>query len=165
VKLQLPSIILSCLLLALLPLSGNSYPQAQTRITEGKILEILNSMDKAAKNKNIAGVVADMAKDIQIKLIVEASGKAQEINLDLDKYIFYTRRGFRRRTTYVAERQNMHVTISGDGKTAMLTDDLYETVTMAEGTIQSVTAEIAIFKLGDDGHIAITSLEGRLHLR
>jgi hypothetical protein len=165
VKPLLPFIVLPCLLLALLPLSANAYPQAQTRITKGKILEILNSMDKAAKNKNIAGVVADMAKDIQIKLIVEASGQAQEINLDLEKYIFYTRRGFRRRTTYVAERQNMHVTISGDGKTAMLTDDLYETVTVAQGTIQSVTAEIAIFKLGDDGHIAITSLEGRLHLR
>lgn len=162
-RMLLLSASLFCLLPGLAPMSGTCHAQAQNSITENKILAILESTDKAAKNKNVDGIVAHMAKDIQIKLILDGPANDQEINLDLEKYIFHTRRGFRKRIAYEYDRQNTRVTISKDGKTAMVTADLYETLTIAEGTIQSVTAEIAIFKLRD-GKILITSLEGKLRL-
>src|SRR5687768_6811479 len=117
------SIPVFCLLLALPLLSGTSRAQAQNSITEAKILAIMNSIDKAANTKNVAGIVAHMAKDIQIKLIIDGPDKDQEFNLDLEKYTFHTKRGFSRRIAYEYNRQNTRVTISKDGKTAMVTAD------------------------------------------
>ena len=109
VRLRL-SVLLSCLVLALPSMSSVSYPQTrnaqtQTSITESNLLAITNSIDKAARNRNIAGIVGPMAKDVKI--------------------------------------------------------DLYETLTIPQGTLRGVTAETTIFNLRN-GRIVITSVEGRM---
>jgi hypothetical protein len=88
------------LVLALPPLSSVSYPQTrsaqtQTSITERNVLAIVNSMDKATKNKNMAGIMAPLAKDVKIKLIIATGGKEQELNFDRAQYAYYTRRALR----------------------------------------------------------------------
>ena len=64
------SILLSCLLLALPVISVTSYSQSQDAITESKVLAIVDAVDKAARKGNVAGIVAHLAKDVKIKMVV-----------------------------------------------------------------------------------------------
>ena len=52
------------------------------------------------------------------------------------------------------------MTISDDGKTAMVTGDLYESVTHREGTIQAISSEVTILSLRE-GKIVVTSVDSR----
>lgn len=156
------STLLSCLLLVLPVISGTSYSQSQDAITESKVLAIVNSVDRASRKGNIAGIVAPLAKDVTIKMTVStpASAKEQVLNFNKEQYAFLTRRGMRRRLAYQLERKNTHVKIYNDGKTAMVTSDLYETLTLQQGTLRAVSSEVAILNLRD-GKIVVTSLESR----
>ena len=168
-KVRLPlSVLLSCLILALPSMSSVSYPQTrnaqtQTSITESNLLAITNSIDKAAGNRNIAGIVGPMAKDVKIKLIIVNAGREQELNFDRAQYAYYTRRGMQKRIAYQCDRKNVRVKISSDAKSATVTDDLYETLTIPQGALRAVTAETTIFNLRN-GRILITSVEGRMRL-
>ncbi len=155
--------LLSCLLLALPVMSGTSYSQSQDAITESKVLAIVNSVDRASRKGNIAGIVAPLAKDVKIKMTVSspASAKEQVLNLSKEQYALNMRRVMRQRLAYEFERKNTRVKIYGDGKTAIVTGDLYETLTIQKGTFRAVSSEVAILSLRD-GKIVVTSLEWRM---
>jgi len=160
------SILLSWLLLALPVMSDTAHSQSQSQsqdaITESKVLAILNSVDRASRKGNIAGIVAPLANDVKIKLIVSspASAKEQVFNLTREQYASLTRRGMSRRLAYQLERKNTLVKIYDDGKTATVTCDLYETLTIRQGTLRAVSSEVAILSLRN-GKLVITSLEAR----
>ncbi|HKE58173.1 MAG TPA: hypothetical protein VKB46_15780, partial [Pyrinomonadaceae bacterium] len=65
-KLRLPLSLATCLACALL-FTANAYGQTQTAITEEKVRAILNSLDKATKAKDLAGMLAPIATDVKIK--------------------------------------------------------------------------------------------------
>lgn len=149
---------LSCLLLGLAQ-SGGARAQAQDSLTESQIMAIVNAADKAAKNKDINGVTANMAKDIQIKFIVDGPSP-QEMSLNLEKYIFHTKRAFSKRVAYTYDRRNTRVAISKDGQTATVNSTVYESYTTAQGTLRGVTSEVAVIKLRQ-GKPVVTYLAGR----
>ncbi len=157
------SILLSCLLLALPIMSRTSYSQSEDPITESKVLAIVNSVDRASRKGNIAGIVAPLAKDVKIKMTVSSPANAREqvFNFTKEQYAFYTGRGMRRRLAYQLERKNTRVKIYDDGKTATVTGDLYETLTIQQGTLRGVASEVAILSL-PNGKIVVTSLEYRI---
>jgi hypothetical protein len=157
------STLLSCLLLVLPAMSGTSYSQSQDAITKSKVLAILNSVDRASRKGNIAGIVAPLAKDVKIKMAIStpASDKEQVLNLNKAQYTDLTRRGMRRRLAYQLERKNTQVRISNDGNTATVTSDLYESLTVQQGTLRAVSSEVAILNLRE-GKLVVTSLEGRI---
>lgn len=153
------SVPLACVLLVLPVSSPTSYAQSYV-ITESKVLSIINSVDRAARKGNVPAVLAPLAKDVKIKMTLVTPTGEQVLNLTKEQYAFHTRRGLRRRLAYQLERKNTRVKINEDGKTATVTGDLYETLTIQQGTLRGVSSETAIFNLRD-GKIVVTSLESR----
>ena len=165
-KPRLFSSMLLCCVLLVLPLSGNSYAQSQEDgITESKVMELLNSVDKAARKGNVAGMAAPLASDVKMKVTVLTPGsdKEQVAHWTKEQYIFYTKRGLRRRLSYTLERKNTRVQIYNDNKTAMIVSDLYETLKIAQGTLRTVSSETAILNLRN-GKIVVTSVETIMRL-
>jgi hypothetical protein len=162
VKLRFLYLILSsCLLLGLPVRSANSYSQSPGQITESQILAVLNSIDRASKKGNIAGIIAPLARDVKIKMTVSAPGSSQEqvLNLTKDQYALHTRQGIRRRLAYQYLRKNTRIKIYDD-QTASVTSDVYESLTIRQGTLRAVSSEVAILSVRN-GKIVITSLEAR----
>ena len=156
------SILLSCLLL-LLPLTSEiSYSQALEAINENDVLAVLNAVDKAAKRSNIPGIIAPLARDVKIKMRVSIPGsdKEQLTTLNKEQYTFVLKQAFRKRLRYQYERKNTRIKIYNDNKTAMVTCDIYEILTLREGTLRTVSSEVAILNL-QNGKILVTSIEGR----
>lgn len=159
-KVRFFSILASCLLLALPVMSGTSYSQTRDAITESAVLAIINSVDRAARKGNVAGIVAPLAKDVKIKMTVSSPANPMEqvLNLTKEQYAFHTRRGLRLRLAYQLERKNTRVKIYDDGKTAIVIGDLYESLTIQQGTFRAVSTEVAILNLRN-GRIIVTSIE------
>lgn len=159
----LSSLLLFCLLLVFPGLSGNSFAQSQDVVTESNVLAIINSLDKAARKGNVAGMVAPLASDVKIKMTVTTPGNAREqvLNLNKEQYTYQTRRGVRLRRAYTVDRKNTRVKLYDDNKTAMVTSDLYETLTIAQGTLRAVSSETAILTLRN-GRLVVTSIETRV---
>ena len=156
------SILFLCLLSVFAGTSNTSFAQAPASITEDKVMAIMNSVDRATRKGNIAGIVAPLASNVKIKMTVSTakSDKEQVINLTKDQYTFFTKRAFRRRIAYQLERKNTRVKIYEGSQTAMVTSDLYESLTIPQGTLRAVSSEVAIFNLRD-GRIWITSIDSR----
>ena len=153
--------VLQCLFLLLPGISGTAYAQSANAITENKVVAIMDSIDLATRKRNIAGIIAPLARDVKIKLTVTTPNSQEEVlNLTKDQYTMLTRRGLRRTLTYQVNRKNMRVKVYEGGDTAMVTSDLYETLTVSQGTLRAVSSQVAIFAMRN-GRIVITSLEAR----
>ena len=160
-----PRLHISLFCCLLLVFSGASFAQSQDVITESDVLALMNSVDKATKKKNLAGMIAPLASDVKIKLAVSAPGseKEQIVNLNKEQFTNVTKRTLRQRFTYTMERKNTRVKLYDDNKTAMVTSDLYETVTVAQGKVRAVSSETAIVTLRD-GKLLFISIESRMRL-
>lgn len=158
-----PRLISSLFCCLLLVFSGSSFAQSQDVITETDVLALMNSVDRATRKKNLAGMIAPLASDVKIKLAVSASGsdKEQVVNLNKEQFTDVTRRTLRLRFTYTLDRKNTRVRIYDDNKTAMVTSDLYETVTTARGKLRAVSSETAVLTLRD-GKLVFISIESRM---
>jgi hypothetical protein len=156
------SSLFCCLLLVF---SGSSFAQSQDVITESDVMALMNSVDKATRKKNLAGMIAPLASDVKIKLAVSAPGsdKEQVVNLNKEQFTNVTRRTLRQRFTYTMDRKNTRVKLYDDNKTAMVTSDLYETVTVAQGKLRAVSSETAIVTLRD-GKLVFISIESRMRI-
>ncbi len=161
-KLRLRLSIPFLLLLTLPSFSGTSNAQSQAVITESKVLAMINSVDRASRKGNVAGILAPLAEDVKIKMSIStpASDKEQVFNFNKEQFAFHLRRGLRRRLTYQLQRKNTRVKIYNDGKTAMVSGELYETLTIPQGTLRAVSSEVAILNLRDD-KIVVTSIDSR----
>ena len=158
-----PRLISSLFCCLLLVFSGSSFAQSQDVITETDVLALMNSVDRATRKKNLAGMIAPLASDVKIKLAVSASGsdKEQVVTLNKEQFTDVTRRTLRLRFTYTLDRKNTRVKIYDDNKTAMVTSDLYETVTTARGKLRAVSSETAVLTLRD-GKLVFISIESRM---
>jgi hypothetical protein len=66
----------------------------------------------------------------------------------------------RRRLAYTLVRKNTRFKIYEDGKTATVTSDIYETLTLREGALRAVSSEVATVNLRN-GRLLFTSIETR----
>ena len=160
-----PRLHISLFCCLLLVFSGSSFAQTQDAITESDVLALMNSVDKATKKKNLAGMIAPLASDVKIKVAVSAPGseKEQVVNLNKEQYTNVTKRTLRQRFTYTMERKNTRVKLYDDNKTAMVTSELYETVTVAQGKLRAVSSETAIVTLRD-GKLVFIQIESRMRI-
>jgi len=160
-----PRLHISMFCCLLLVFSGSSLAQSQDVITESDVLALMNSVDKATKKKNLAGMIAPLASDVKIKLAVSAPGseKEQVVNLNKEQFTNVTKRTLRQRFTYTMERKNTRVKLYDDNKTAMVTSELYETVTVAQGKVRAVSSETSIVTLRD-GKLVFISIESRMRI-
>jgi hypothetical protein len=158
VKLRLPQPMLLAFVL-LLPLTV--YSQTSSAITENQLTALVNSLDQAAKKGNIAGIIAPLSRDVKIKVsIVSPSNEEKVLTLTKSQYAFHTKTVLRQRLAYAYERKNTRFKIYEDGKTATVTSDVYETLTLKQGTVRAVSSEVAIVNLRG-GKLFITSIDGR----
>ncbi len=157
-KLRLHSSVMFCCLL--LVFSGSSF--AQDAITESDVMAFIDSMDKATRKGNLAAIVATLADDVKIKLeiSVQGSDKEQVLHLNKEQFTYHARQGLRRRRAYTLERKNTRVKMYDDKKTAMVTSDLYETLTTAQGKLRAVSSETVIVTLRN-GKLVVISVETR----
>jgi len=157
--------VLPCLFLVLPAVSRTAYAQSATAITENKVIAIMEAIDQASRKGNIAGIVAPLARDAKIKMTITAPNGSQEqvVNLTKDQYTMLTRRTLRSRVSYQVQRKNTRVKIYEGGDTAMSTSDLYETLTMPQGTLRAVSTEVSILSVRN-GRILITSVEAKTRL-
>ena len=154
-------ILLSCFLMVL-PVS--SYSQSLTAITESDVQAMMDSMDKAARKGNVAGMIAPFASDIKVKMTIvnPRTNKEVEATINKEQYAFNARQVLRRRISYVFERKNTRIKIY-DAQTATVTSDLYETLKLKQGTIIGASSEVLYLSLRD-GKIVITASESRPRL-
>jgi hypothetical protein len=159
-KLRLRQSILFVFLFLVLPVM--TYAQAQNEITESQLTAYVNSVDSASRKGNIAGVVATLANDVKIKMSIVTLNSDQEKVLTLTKqqYASNTRSVMRRRLAYSLERKNTRFEIYEGAKTATVTSDIYETLTLRQGTLRTVSSEVAIVTLRN-GKLLVTSIEAR----
>jgi hypothetical protein len=122
----------------------------------------LNSVDAASRKGNIAGITATLANDVRIKMSVVTPNSDQEkvVTLTKQQFASITRSAMRRRLAYSLVRKNTRFKISEGGKMATITSDLYESLTVREGTLRAVSSEIAILALRN-GRLLVTSVESR----
>jgi hypothetical protein len=155
-------VLLACLLTGLPVMSRSSYSQSQETITESEIMGILNAIDRASRKGNVAGIIAPLAQDVKIKMRVSTPGSASEklLTLSKDQYASNIRQVFRKRLAYQLERKNTRVKIYDDHKTAMVTSDIYETLTVRQGTLRAASSEVSILSLRN-GKVVVTSIEAR----
>ena len=155
---------LACLLLILPAMSGTAYSQSQA-VTESDVLALVNAVDSASRKGNISGMIAPLARDVKIKLTVTAPGsdQAHVLNLTKSQYALHTRQTMRRRLSYHLERKNTRIKIYDDNKTAMVSGDIYETLTIRQGTLRAVSSEVAILSLRN-GKLLVTSIDWKMRL-
>lgn len=162
-KLRFPYLILvACLLLGFPVMSSTAYSQVQNEITESEILTMLNAVDRASRKGNIGGIVAPLASDVKIRMTVSTPQSPNEQVLSLTKaqYESNIRRVFRHRLAYHLERKNTRIKIYNDQKTAMVSSDMYETLTLRQGKLRAVSSEVSIVNLRN-GKVVVTSIEAR----
>ena len=155
-------ILLSCLVVVL-PLNAEpAYSQSLTSITENDVLAIINAVDKAARKRNIAGMIAPWADDIKIKMTVVNKGSERELvtYLTKEEFAFNVRQIMRHTISYQFERRNTRIKIYDD-TTAMVTSELYETFKFRQGTLRASSSDVLYVSLRN-GKLVITSNEMRI---
>jgi len=148
---------LACVLL----LTTNAYGQTQTAITEEKVRAILDSLDKATKAKNLAGMLAPIATDVKIKYTYILQDKQLEVKRNRAQYEAGVKEFVRERYTYNCVRKNIQIKILEDGQSAIVTDDNHEIRTLYGRGVKWVASEVLIFYV-KEGQIVITSKEGTM---
>jgi len=152
-------------LVVVLPLIAEpSHSQSLTSITESDIHTMLNAMEKAARKRNIAGMIAPWADDIKLKMTIVNKGSEKEsvVYLTKDQFVSNTRQVMRRTISYQLERKNTRIKIYDD-TTATVTYELYETFKFRQGTLRASSSDVMYVSLRN-GKLVITSMETRARL-
>jgi len=145
-------ICLVCVLLA--------RPQSPTTTTEQQVINILNSMDRAARRRDVAGMMAPLADDVKIRLTVSASNSNEKkvLSFTKEEYVHYTKIAFKGRFKYALERKNIKVQVYDDGKAALVTSALYESISTSRVVVRMVTSE-SLYLTESDGRLLVRSME------
>ena len=131
---------------------------SEKKITEPEVLDVLNKIEVAAKNKDADAIVANMSEKVQIKATITASGQTQTFTFNREQYRDFIKKSFAAGSNYTYSRQNTQVKISPDGKMAIVTDEVTESMTVSGQVIRSVGTEVAT--LGrENGKLVIQYLE------
>ena len=147
-----------CFLLAVCLLSFIGCATKEKNITEAEVLDLMNKIEVAAKNQDIDAVIAAMSEKVQVRATVTASGKTQTVTFDRDQYRDVVRKSFTVGTNYTYSRQKTEVKISADGKSAIVTDEVSESITVNGQVVRTVGAEVATVGR-ENGKLVIQYLE------
>ena len=131
---------------------------AEKAISEPEVLDLLNKIEAAAKKKDANGVVGNISEKAQIRATVTASGQTQTLTLSRGQYRIMVQQSFETGSNYVYNRQNTQVKISPDGKTAIATDEVTESLTVNGRVVSSVASEVATIGR-ENGNLVIQYLE------
>lgn len=130
-----------------------------TKITEEKILAIINSADAAITRGDVKGMTEHMASDIVVTVHIPGPEGTQVITMNLRQYEQFFEETMKAVTDYIYTRKDTQIVIAPGGDTATVKSTVLERTTIDGRVITSITEETAVFELRQ-GRILVTSLEG-----
>lgn len=130
---------------------------AEERITEAQIKQILKAIDAAVRQKDAEGIIRHFAKDCVIRLDMPGPHGRQHRRVDREEYKASLKQSFSMLTEYKYHRGKTTIDIAPDGKSATVTGKIFETMTVEDRVMDSVTQHTAIFAVRS-GELLITSL-------
>ncbi|MDT4897409.1 MAG: hypothetical protein QOH25_2486 [Acidobacteriota bacterium] len=145
---------LSCTLVALCFLSSACSSKPKGFITKQQVAAFLDEMDKAARNKDVDTLVANMSEDVQFKVTVEGFGPTQTLTFNRDQYRDYSKQGFGVIEDYDYRRGETVIKVEPDGQSAYVADETFETTTIGGQVTRTVARGTSILKL-EEGKLVI----------
>lgn len=152
---------LACLLPALPLCAGRA--QTPSVMTEEKALAVLAVWDKAGRTGKVEQLVPHLAEDIRLKVTFEVLGETKNLEMGREQFIAESKRGAARRLAYESKRQKPEVAVAKDGRSAMITSDIFEELTVSEGTIKTLSSEVFVLKL-QGGKVVVASYYATMSL-
>lgn len=149
---------LSYALVALCFLSSACSSKQTGTITEQRVRAFLEEMDRAAKNKDVNAIVANLSEDAKFTLTIEGFGPTQTLSFNRDEYRDYSEQGFSAVSDYDYRRGDTVIRVEPDGQSAFVADETFETTTIGGQTIHSVARGTYILKL-ENGKLVISRSE------
>ncbi|HEV7904688.1 MAG TPA: nuclear transport factor 2 family protein [Pyrinomonadaceae bacterium] len=133
-------------------------PAPQTEITKEKIEAVIAAIHKAAKEKDVDGILPYLAPDMKFKSL--AAGRPP-IHANREQYVANISRTFEHALDYTILLKSMTVTIAPDGQSATAQSEIFEMVTFAQGTVAANVVGTTTFKIYK-GKILISSMDGTI---
>lgn len=137
--------------------------QAQTPLTEARVVATLDQIESAVRDKDVSGVVRHFAPDASIRLVMPPSAGGQILELSVAEYAKLLRDGWAMaaESTYAVE--DIQIEISADGRSAEVSDTTVETMKVQGQTLSSRTRErFSVESRG--GRLLITRLTGQVEM-
>jgi hypothetical protein len=138
--------------------SCKKSPPAYESITENDIREIMINVENSARNRDIEGVIRYLSPDIVIKISMDTLFGLQTEQWTLTKYKIETENSWALSSSYEYNRENEEITVSDDGKSAIVKTDILEVITVQGQTIRQKTHEKVRIEI-IDGKLMVTSIE------
>jgi tetratricopeptide (TPR) repeat protein len=144
---------LVCLIGLLVP-----FAACTKAINEKDVFSVIETLDRAANNKNADTIVAQMAPTARVTMSIQGSSQYLDISMDAAKYLVYLKQGFSHSDKYELTRKDTRVSMSSDGKSAIVSGRTIEKVTARGLTIITESPEMMVLEKQDEA-IVITSIE------
>ena len=117
----------------------------ESKITEAEIRDAISKMEAATVSKDVESIVAGLSERVQMKATVTALGQTQTLNFNRDQYRDFLKKTYAAASDYTFSRENLKIKISADGRSAVVTSEVSESLKMNGLTVRSVATEVASF--------------------
>lgn len=126
----------------------SAFKPRENQIRESQIRAILDAMETAANQKDVAGIVKYMAPNITIKITVQLGTGAQSLSLSREQYRQYLQQGFETAERRSSNYTNLKIQVAPNGQTATATYTLIEEAVLKgqPGTFVSTSQETVKFE-------------------
>ncbi len=135
--------------------------QNADKITEVRVLGILNSLDRALVKKDAAAVTAHFASNAVITATVVEGQHTDTSTNDPISYRRSLEAGFKSFDDYQLQRKDVTVRINADGRKATSSSTLVETYQFAGNAERAVTKESVTFE-AMGGKIRLTRMDSKV---
>lgn len=143
------------IILCLLPLTSF----AENPITHKSIEDLVLNIEESAKMQNVDQLVTHFSKDVKVTFEFSES-QGRRLELDLLGYKELLRQGWSMPMKFGYQIDDVVISISDDGESAVVTDVITETVTMDGEIIMSTRTHEKINIVNIDGSPLITQVYG-----
>lgn len=140
---------------------AGSAAAADSKITEQQVTALLKTIDQEIVQQNNAGVLAHLAENVTIHLTMPGPKGPQTVTMNKAEYQSNLEQGAQSVSNYQYERKDTRIEISRDGRSARVTDKVYESVTLEGKTIHTVSRESTVFTL-QSGQLLATSIDSEI---
>lgn len=146
---------------ALFVISLAGSAAAEPKITEQQVSALLKVIDQETAQQDNQAVLTHIADNVVVTLTVPGPKGPQTITLNKSEYQSNMEQGAQAISNYKYQRGNTKIEISRDGKSARVTDVVYESFTMEGKTVHTVSQETTVFTL-IGGQLLATAIDAEV---
>ncbi len=140
---------------------AGSAAAADSKITEQQVSALLKVIDQETVQQDNVGVLSHLAENVVIHLTMPGPKGPQTVTMNKADYQSNLEQGAQSVSNYQYERKDTRIEISGDGKSARVTDKVYETATIEGKTIHTISRETTVFTK-QSGQLLATSIDSEV---